>query len=261
MANAVALVNTTWKNEPMWFMFHCEGTWATWCPELGESSRVSPDHFDMFSNGCAHGCGTGDIIDLLAGVGVHAGQQPDGGYWWPDWDLMMIGGQACTNEPNAPHCPGQTDTEYRTEFTFWSLASSPLVFATDPRNLTAIMREVLFNTELIAANQDPNPRPAMGAVRVRSAACAPASSAQCQVWHRAPGADGVHYVILYNPNAVGSGNVSFSFTWADAGLTQGTQARVRDMWRHADIGTFTNSYTTAVDIAPHEARALKVTPL
>ena len=24
------------------------GTWATWCPQFGESSRVSPDHFDYF---------------------------------------------------------------------------------------------------------------------------------------------------------------------------------------------------------------------
>ena len=52
---------------------------------------------------------------------------------WADWDLMMIGGQACSNTPGAPHCPGQTDVEYRTEMSFWALASSPLIFATDPR--------------------------------------------------------------------------------------------------------------------------------
>ena len=32
--------------------------------------------------------------------------------------------------------------EYRTEFSFWSLASSPLIFATDPRDLSPIMKEV-----------------------------------------------------------------------------------------------------------------------
>lgn len=33
-----------------------------------------------------------------------------------------------------------TDVEYRSEFAFWSLASSPLIFATDPRDLTPIMK-------------------------------------------------------------------------------------------------------------------------
>ena len=52
------------------------------------------------------------------------------------------------------HCPGQTDTEYRTEFSLWSLGASSLIVATDVRNMTDIMKEVLLNTEVIAVNQD-----------------------------------------------------------------------------------------------------------
>ena len=40
------------------------------------------------------------------------------------------------------HCPGQTDTEYRTEFSMWSIAASSLIVATDIRNMTDIMKEV-----------------------------------------------------------------------------------------------------------------------
>jgi len=40
------------------------------------------------------------------------------------------------------HCPGQTDTEYRTEFSMWSIAGSSLIVATDIRNMTDIMKEV-----------------------------------------------------------------------------------------------------------------------
>ena len=118
---------------------------------------------------------------------------------------------------------------------------------------------MLFNTELIAANQDPNPRPSMGIVRVRRAACG--LPVDCEVWARpADPNTNVHYVILFNPNAVGTANASFSFTWADAGIPAGTSAVVRDLWKHADLGTFSGGYATAADIAPHEARTLKVTP-
>ena len=52
-------------------------------------------------------------------------------------------------------CPKQTLEEYRTEFTIWAMASSPLLVLTDVRNLTAIQREVLLNTEVIAIDQQP----------------------------------------------------------------------------------------------------------
>ena len=59
----------------------------------------------------------------------------------------MTGGQGCADNSTA-HCPGQTPDEYRTEFTFWAWTRSVLLFATDPRNLTAIMQETLFNAEV-----------------------------------------------------------------------------------------------------------------
>ena len=36
-----------------------------------------------------------------------------------------------------------TDTEYRTEFSIWCLLAAPLLVATDVRNLTDIMKEVI----------------------------------------------------------------------------------------------------------------------
>lgn len=52
-------------------------------------------------------------------------------------------------------CPKQTLEEYRTEFTIWAMASSPLLVSTDVRNLTSIQRDVLLNTEVIAIDQQP----------------------------------------------------------------------------------------------------------
>jgi len=62
--------------------------------------------------------------------------------------------QGCDSNKPLLHCPGQTDVEYRTEFSLWSLGASSLIVATDVRNMTDIMKEVLLNTEIIAVNQD-----------------------------------------------------------------------------------------------------------
>ena len=180
----------------------------------------------------------------------------------------MTGGGGCSDVSTPAHCPGMTDVEYRTEFSFWTLASSLLIFATDPRDLTPIMKEVLFNTELIAVNQDPDTRPGMGIVRVNTGACGfpEPLNKSCELWHRPPGSDGSHYVLLFNLNDLSSSgppsgpNVSYSVQWADIGLPPSSQAIVRDLWAHADLGTFSGSYT-AKGIQPHEARALKISPV
>lgn len=56
----------------------------------------------------------------------------------------MTGGEGCPDNAPMAHCPGQTDVEYRTEFTMWCMISSPLIVATDIRNMTAIMKEVHY---------------------------------------------------------------------------------------------------------------------
>ena len=60
-----------------------QGTYAAWCPQLGNAARVSPDHFDYWTSSSHHG--TGDLISTLANVGVHSGLQPDGGALGSVW--------------------------------------------------------------------------------------------------------------------------------------------------------------------------------
>ena len=68
-------------------MYHCQGTYADWCPQLGNAARVSPDHFDYWTSTSHHG--TGDLINTLTTASSHSGLQPDGGTYWSDWDLMV----------------------------------------------------------------------------------------------------------------------------------------------------------------------------
>jgi alpha-galactosidase len=62
----------------------------------------------------------------------------------------VAGGQGCAGQtvPGA-HCPGQSDEEYRTEFTMWTIAASPIIVATNIMNMTDIMTEILLNADMI----------------------------------------------------------------------------------------------------------------
>ena len=51
------------------------------------------------------------------------------------------------------HCPGQNLYEYRTQFSVYAVAASPLIVSTDIRNMTDIMKKLLLNAEVIAVNQ------------------------------------------------------------------------------------------------------------
>ena len=50
--------------------------------------------------------------------------------------------QGCPSGRPLEHCPGQTDAEYRTEFSIWSITASNLLVSTDIRNMTDIMKQV-----------------------------------------------------------------------------------------------------------------------
>ena len=68
---------------------------------------------------------------------------------------MYTGGQGCgAHSPPGRRCPGQTDDEYITEFSIWAIASGSIIFATDPRNMSAIQKRILLNTEVLAVYRD-----------------------------------------------------------------------------------------------------------
>ncbi len=60
----------------------------------------------------------------------------------PPKDLWCLPLQGCDDGEPLKHCPGMTNTEYRTEFSLWCIMGSSLLVATDIRNMTDIMKEV-----------------------------------------------------------------------------------------------------------------------
>eukprot|EP00698_Gefionella_okellyi_P014906 TRINITY_DN415_c0_g1_i1.p1 TRINITY_DN415_c0_g1~~TRINITY_DN415_c0_g1_i1.p1 ORF type:complete len:409 (-),score=80.08 TRINITY_DN415_c0_g1_i1:32-1258(-) len=195
----------------------------TWGAPIANSWRMAGDHHDNWQS-------TSGVIEQNANLSAYAGPGA-----WNDMDFLMTGGQGCPKEPMS-HCPGQSDTEYRTEFALWALLNSPLLVATDVRKLTPIMQEVLFNKEIIAVSQDP-----LGNQGERVATSDPCSDKDaCQVWtkHMSTGAKAV---VLYN-----AATRTNDITLTSKDLGWGSTVHFRDLWAHTDNGTFTDHLTVSV---------------
>ena len=67
-------------------------------------------------------------------------------------------------------------------------------------------------------------------------------------------------VVLFNRHAIGTQYPisNITVTWEQVGFDSDVEAIVRDLHAEKDLGTFTESFTGAVDI--HDARMLRITP-
>ena len=110
--------------------------------------------------------------------------------------------------------------------------SSPLIAGNDIRNMTPETLEILTNKEVIAINQDP-----MGIQGTRYK-----KDSRKEVWAK-PLADGSYAVVLFNRNILPR-NISFKFS--DLKL-EWNKAKVRDLWRHENLGFFNDSFQVKVE--------------
>ena len=127
---------------PTHFNFHCnELTFEdARCGIYGDSFRIAPDHIDAWYS-------TVKQSKRLQRRQPWWGGGPGRG--WPDPDFVYPGGQGCGPGTAAgQRCPGQTDVEYVSEWSVWAIGGGQLVLATDPRNLSSVQRQVLFNEEV-----------------------------------------------------------------------------------------------------------------
>lgn len=190
---------------------------------ISQSWRSTGDHHDNWDS-------TMHQVMSVAGKSSWSGSQL---YGWHYLDMLMTGGEGCDGQTadQALHCPKMTDNQYRTEFSLYAIVGSPLFVGTDIRNLTAIMKEVIFNPEVIAVNQDYKAKP--GDI---------ASSCGNRVWTRRL-SNGKLAVVM--PNLT-TQRQTMLLCFRDIGWEQ-QGAHIRNLWEHSDVDVTGDKYALPVE--------------
>ncbi|XP_065841971.1 uncharacterized protein [Oscarella lobularis] len=76
-----------------------------------------------------------------------------------------------------------------------------------------------------------------------------------EVWG-GPLANKAYAAVLLNK---GNGSLNITLQWSDLGLPKASSYKVRDLWQHKDMGTFSGSYT-ASDVPSHGVAMILLTP-
>merc|ERR1711976_415796 len=117
-----------------------------WGEVISQMFRIQGDHLPLWSLPIdpspqeGYGQGTREIIEWMADLQPSKWTKRHG---WLDPDFLMT-----LYEPTMGYRVS------RTEFSFWSIWSSPLIIDTDLRNLSKQKLEIIANPEVIAVNQD-----------------------------------------------------------------------------------------------------------
>lgn len=159
-----------------------------------------------------------------------------------DADMMCVGIHG-TGKSSSDLCatgPGMTQTEYRTQFSLWSMWASPLTLSFDLRkDISDEDLELMTNEEVIAINQDP-----MG---LQAEYIGQTGNIQTYMKDLENGDVAVALVNLGSSSA--TAKVDFSRLSA---LEDGTLYKVRDLWKKAYLSEKSTSFN--VMIASHETK-------
>ena len=219
----------------IWFMSKAYQA-RPWC----DSVRITPDHHDFWHCDPASNCftcsATDTHIDHFFGPGAYGA----GPGHWNDNDFLMTGGAGCDVDAPGRRCPGMTDAEYQTEFSAWALGASTMLVSTDLRNMSDIQRRCLYNTEILAINQDKLGAPLSMVV--------PPDTSGKQVWARYLSGNATA-IAFYNPNTTSQAIevLLAGLPYAvNETLTRDSVVHVRDVWNHSDVGSAHGSISTVV---------------
>ncbi len=178
----------------------------TWGPHTGNLWRTTGDISDHYDRMSVIGFSQNGL-EKFAGPGH-----------WNDPDMLEVGNG------------GMKRDEYLTHMSLWALLAAPLLAGNDLRTMNAETKEILTNPEIIAVDQD-----AKGAQGHRVWDEGP-----LEIWVK-PLADGSNAVGLFNR---GESELKITLDFKMLGIAG--PARLRDLWKHQDVGSTQGSYSSQV---------------
>jgi alpha-galactosidase len=179
-----------------------------WARNIGNLWRTTGDIADQWDGMHVNGYSMGllRIVDMQAELSAFAGP----GHW-NDPDMLEVGNG------------GMTDSEYRAHFSLWSIMAAPLIAGNDLANMSVATKAILLNREVIAVDQDPL---GVAATRIWK-------DGDAEIWSR-PLQGGGRAVVLFNR---GTTPRKIDVAWEQLHYPVALPARIRDLWRHQDLGT------------------------
>ena len=198
---AMVLSACNWGEQSPW----------NWAPALSTMWRTSQDIIYY-----------GDKADMKRVLSnfdsaQHATAQSPGHY--NDPDMLIVGMSAFTLAQN------------RTHMALWAISSAPLLAGNKLDAMSAEVKGVLTNREVIAINQDP----------LAKQGAKVSDSGGLQVYSKVLTGTGRRAVLLLNRSA---STAMISVRFVDIGL--GASAALRDVWAGSDLGTKDTSYSASV---------------
>jgi alpha-galactosidase len=230
------------KRDIVYHSCHCG--WADiwkWAADEGANHwRIGQDIPDEFNYPGNREDYYFDVLDMLDHGRDLANYSKPGG--WNDFDMLIVG----LNGKSALTGLGCSNVEYRTHFSMWCMVASPLLMGADVRTLSPYDLETLTNKEVIAINQDP-----LGAAGI---VVAEEKDASLQYYAKKL-QDGSYAVAFLNRRTE---TATMSFKPSSALKVSWSQYRVRDLWKHQDLGVFKTSFSA--ELISHEAKVFKISP-
>ncbi len=149
---------------------------------------------------------------------------------WNDPDMLEVGNSGLTLE------------ESRAHFSLWCVLAAPLMAGNDIIHMPPEIQEILTNKEVIAVDQDSLGRQGR---KVKDLG-------DLEVWAKEL-KDGSRAVAFFNR---GEKPDLLSVCWDQLGFPANSRVRVRDLWKHEDVGVFEGSYM--VEVPRHGAVMVRV---
>jgi len=139
---------------------------------------------------------------------------------WNDPDMLVVG------------LPGLTTEEARAHFSLWCILAAPLICGCDVTAMSPEIAAILLNSEVIAVDQDP-----LGIQGDRVF-----KRGEEEIWMK-PLRDHGRAVVIFN-RSQREMQVTALFEILDLAPT--STARIRDLWKHQEIGQSTGSFSAKV---------------
>jgi alpha-galactosidase len=188
--------------------------------QVADMWRTTEDITDKWTSGCTADCfmGVTEILDVQAPLHPWAGPQH-----WNDPDMLEVGVRGTF-----------TPTENRAHMSMWAIMAAPLIAGNDITTMSADVRTVLTDPDVLAVNQDSLGRQAQ---RVRD-------NGDTEVWAKTLG-DGSGAVALLNRS---DSTATVSTTATGIGMPAAGGYQLFDVWTDATRNT---TGTISATVPPH----------